>query len=454
VFDQVKQGVHQERRRRAKTRSARLDPFGKGCTHENDGRLFHSLLLAGKGTRPILANSSPKLVLITLYQYTHAWGKSADSIKTRNHNGLKVWGIVAAIEVTFVATEYDRYVQNELKASLVRQRIKQHPYIVTGCMVVFVMFMTFVLLVLLLGWDWTGFNSQESKTTTISTPQGTYRATEVQSAKNLWDWLGLLATLAIPVVVGFGVAWFTTQQGKGSAAQNTDNQRENALQAYIDKMSELLLEKNLRGSAEDDEVRTIARVRTLTVLHGLDAIRKTSVLQFLHESGLVDKNKRIIDLSTANLSSSKLGMVNLSRANLSRANFSTAYLGWANFSETDLSETNLSLANLAGAALSGANLSGIKLWNANLSGADFSGADFSGIALVWADIDEAKLRGVPLSKTYLTSSDWVKCLRANLSGVDLSGANLKDAIGITTEELEKQAASLKGATMPGGSKHL
>ena len=32
---------------------------------------------------------------------------------------------------------------------------------------------------------------------------------------------------------------------------------------YLDKMSELLLEKKLRDSAEEDEIRKIARVRTL-----------------------------------------------------------------------------------------------------------------------------------------------------------------------------------------------
>lgn len=102
--------------------------------------------------------------------------------------------------------------------------------------------------------------------------------------KTLWDWLGVLA---IPVVVGLGAAWYTAQQGKVSDRENTDNQREAALQAYIDKMSELLLEKNLRQSAVDDEVRNVARMRTLTVLWSLDPPRKRSVLEFLFESSLI-----------------------------------------------------------------------------------------------------------------------------------------------------------------------
>ena len=42
---------------------------------------------------------------------------------------------------------------------------------------------------------------------------------------------------------------------------------------------------------------------------------------------------------------------------------------------------------------------------------------------------------------------------ADLSNADLSDADLSGAKGITNEELELQAASLKGATMPNGSKH-
>ena len=42
---------------------------------------------------------------------------------------------------------------------------------------------------------------------------------------------------------------------------------------------------------------------------------------------------------------------------------------------------------------------------------------------------------------------------AILSGANLSGANLSGAVGITSEELEQQAKSLEGATMPDGQKY-
>jgi len=55
------------------------------------------------------------------------------------------------------------------------------------------------------------------------------------------------------------------------------------------------------------------------VLRRLDAERKGSVLQFLHESGLIVKDKHIIDLRGANLGGANLFEAELSGADLRRA---------------------------------------------------------------------------------------------------------------------------------------
>src|SRR5438132_6323397 len=162
--------------------------------------------------------------------------------------------------------------------------------LVVGAMVLLVGVVVLIIAGYTFKWDWTGFNEQRGP-----------NILQYQPAKTLWDWLQLLGVLAIPVAVVLGVAWFTTKQGQVGDAENKDNQREAALQAYIDNMLELLLAKNLRSSTEDEEVQKIARVRTLTVLRRLDAERKGSVLQFLHESGLIGKDKRVINLTGANL---------------------------------------------------------------------------------------------------------------------------------------------------------
>jgi hypothetical protein len=110
--------------------------------------------------------------------------------------------------------------------------------------------------------------------------------------QTVWDWLHLLSALAIPVVLAAAGLWFTAQQDqrqqeiegqRAKQAQKSEDQRakaerklavqraqDEALQAYLDQMSGLLLERDLRASEKGSESRTLARARTLTVLGRLD----------------------------------------------------------------------------------------------------------------------------------------------------------------------------------------
>jgi len=175
--------------------------------------------------------------------------------------------------------------------------------------------------------------------------------------KTLWDWLQLLIIPVILVIAGFWLNQIqkgreqriTQQQADLEHKLTRDNQQETSLQAYIDKMSELLLKENLRESKPEDEVRKIARVRTLSVLSRLDPIRKRNVLQFLYESDLIKVNKSIIDLSGADLSGADLNGATLLGANLRNVNLYGA---------------NLRSAKLYDAALDGADLRFVDLTNA------------------------------------------------------------------------------------------
>lgn len=191
---------------------------------------------------------------------------------------------------------------------------------------------------------------------------------------------------------------YSNRQNETELAIASEKQRKDDLQAYIDKISELLLEKHLRESKPDDEVRKIAWVRTMTVLRGLDPIRKGSVLQFLYESGLIsgDKDKVVIHLQEADLNGANLTRIFLNGVNLSRADLNEAILH-----RTKLTNTILEFADLRGA---------------NIREADHIRCDLS---------------------------------RADLSGAILIGANLRGAIGTTPEQLAK-AISLQGATMLDG----
>src|SRR6266566_8271580 len=219
-------------------------------------------------------------------------------------------------------------------------------------------------------WDWTGFNEHIG-------PQ----VQQYQPTKTLWDWLQLLIVPLVLAVIALLFNRTTTRTEQKIAAdryeqdkeiaerryQNDrsialDKQREDLLQTYLDRMSELLLKEKLRSSAPDAEVRNVARVRTITVLFQLDARRIGYVFAFLRETGLMSEepNSGIISLSGANLS-----MVDLSQTNLYSVNLSGANLRGANLSNARL----LGRAELTGANLDKANLSNANLFFANLSGA-------------------------------------------------------------------------------------
>jgi hypothetical protein len=235
------------------------------------------------------------------------------------------------------------------------------------------------------------------------------------------DWLLIVGALLVPFVIALGIWGITWQLDKlenqrAQQAQKLENQRaeverelaeqraqDEALQAYLDQMSQLILDRKLLEVEQGDPmhepgdpVHTLAQARTSTAILRLDAEHNESVTHFLINSGLAVRSKtsaRLLRGST------------LSHATLSGAHLPNADLGGANMIGADLSE-----ANLFGADLSGANLIGADLSRANLS-------------------------------------------EANLIGANLDNANLSGADGITNAELEQQAVSLVGADMPNGQQY-
>jgi uncharacterized protein YjbI with pentapeptide repeats len=299
----------------------------------------------------------------------------------------------------------------------------------------------------------------------------------------LWDWLKLLI---VPAVLAGGGIWFNKQQ-RDRELKIADKQREReleiadqrtqdeALQAYLGEMSQLLTDKGLRSKTHWlDDVRVTARARSLAVLRRLDGERKKSVLQFLYEARLINRSENgpLIGLSGADLTSTDLRHITLRNAALDGAQLENADL-----SEAKLSDINLGGANLRGADLSDADLNGAHLENADLRKAKLNGVDLGGADLSGADMSNAKLRGANLANADLQRKAERKLNGANLSGADLteaslsgadlSGASLTDAYElikegskredtrrVTNEQLEaQQTKSLAGATMPNGQKY-
>lgn len=271
-------------------------------------------------------------------------------------------------------------------------------------------------------------------------------------SKTFWDWMDLLL---VPAVLALAGLWFSRvqkateleiaqrarekdrelaqQENDADREIARDRQRQEMLAAYFDRMTELLLEKNLgrseRNREQDDPESegsgdltvSIARAWTMIMLRALDPARVSAVFRFLGEA----KVGKVALADIVTLAGQDLGFVDwhgpgvgLSGAKLSGVILVGANLSWTSLPGADLSNTDLLKANLHGAFLSGANLA-----NADLNTADLSRAH----------LDDANL------------------IEASLMGANLAGANLEGA-EVTRNQL-LQARNLEGATMPDGTKY-
>src|SRR5262249_22195259 len=148
---------------------------------------------------------------------------------------------------------------------------------------------------------WLGYQKGWSGLQSYTGPDGKY-----VHYKTLWDWFQLLV---VPAVLALAALTLSSLQKSREIRKTEDQQREVRLQAYLDGMTALLLDKNLRNpQSEEGEVRTIARARTLTVFRELDGKRKGLLMRFLVEANLVhfyvsnSVERAVINLSRADLS--------------------------------------------------------------------------------------------------------------------------------------------------------
>ena len=281
--------------------------------------------------------------------------------------------------------------------------------------------------------------------------------------KTVWDFLQLLIVPLMLVAIGlvFSLQQDARQQRvedqRAEAERELAEQRaqDEALQAYLDQMSQLMLERKLLEAEPGDPVHTLAQARTSTIILRLDAEHNESVTRFLSNSGLaLDGETSARLLSDITLSHATLSHAFLPNADLISADLSGADLSDAHLSNANLSNAYLHKANLSGAGLSHADLSGTILPNADLSGADLSHADLSCSRVERHRSGPAVLTVVgglcsDLSGANLSDANlWF----ADLHDADLRKANLRGATALTDEKIAA-ARSLKGATMPNGQKY-
>jgi uncharacterized protein YjbI with pentapeptide repeats len=136
------------------------------------------------------------------------------------------------------------------------------------------------------------------------------------------------------------------------------------------------------------------------------------------------------DFREADFSYCHLEGANLGDAHLEEAEFSFAY-----FDNT----TSLANAHLEGAGFYGAHLEGSRLYMAHLSGADFDSAHLEGAKFgkpqnwVMPVPEGANLKRVYFGRAHLSDTSFEN---ADLAGADLRNADLRQAVGLSREQLK------------------
>lgn len=228
---------------------------------------------------------------------------------------------------------------------------------------------------------------------------------ELPRAKTLWDWINLLI---VPLVLALAAFWLNRsenryalqiQERREHEAREIEDRREQeaTLQAYLDHMTHLLLDKGLRSSKFGDEVQAVGHARTMTVLRRLNAVNKSIVIRFLYDADLIGND------------AGKLTVINLSCADLSNIKLTDAFLSGVDFAKTNLAGADFSYswlmaATFASANLEGANLSEAKLWNASLYKADLTDAKLDN-----AQVSGAKWDACKVTEEQLKSANHVDC---------------------------------------------
>ncbi|MBE9160679.1 pentapeptide repeat-containing protein [Nodosilinea sp. LEGE 06152] len=334
--------------------------------------------------------------------------------------------------------------------------------------------------------EWTGLGKGE--TTSISTvlkrdADGRPVETETkttQPGKTLWDWLGLLGVPLTLAILGYVFqqqeryrAETLKEQDQYRAEILARDQREIAaneakeeiLQAYFDRLSSLLIDKNIISLATNSQYLVgqkelleasinVIRARTLSILRRFegDPEKINSVIRFLRESEVFSKaNLKLdeADLIGVNLKDADLREIPLSKADLKKANLARADLEGAN-----LEGANLTRANLAGASLEGANIKEAYLMEANFARANLARANLAESGLAGADLREAFLLQAKLTRANLRRANLTQaiCFKVNLASANLEEANLRASFQeANLEGANLQRANLAGALLEGAN---
>jgi hypothetical protein len=260
-----------------------------------------------------------------------------------------------------------------------------------------VLLVAVVLGIFWFGWDWKALIGWRALVDYIDPKNATGR----KDAFQVYALIVAGVVAAITAAVGLLNLRLTRRNLEQQRELEAQRAQGVALQAYYEEIGKLITEYDLRNT-QREEIRELARGQTLTVLQEVDGNGKGSLLTFLQGAGLIETQLKEPE-ETEETEETKNPAVAL---------YGADFQGAILHPGTDLYRANLEGANLQGATLVDADLGG-RAGGANLQNANLQGA--------------------------------------NLSGANLQNANLRDA-KVTYEQLDA-ARSLRGATMPNGTKY-
>ena len=200
--------------------------------------------------------------------------------------------------------------------------------------------------------------------------------------KKPWDFVQLLATLSLPILIAYGTTTFTDTRAK-----------QETLTKYYDYINSLITaeenkpivqandqaKKPTKTNQPTSKIWIVARARTLAALRDLngDEERKIQLFVFLKEAKLIER---------------KLPKISLADADLTNLNLSNRELFDINLSGANLRGTNMGDSNISNVDLSGSNMLEITLnQETNLRGSDLKLAKTNPSALMMAQLCQTKM---------------------------------------------------------------
>ena len=235
--------------------------------------------------------------------------------------------------------------------------------------------------------------------------------------KKPWDFVQLLATLSLPILIAYGTTTFTDTRAK----QETLTKYYDYINSLITAEENKPIDKAKKSPKTDEstsKIWIVARARTLAAFRDLkgDEERKVQLLIFLKEAELIENESPKIPLRDADLTN-----LNLSNRQLFDSNLSGANLQGANMGNSNISNVNLSGANMREITLN---------QDTNLRGSDLSLAKINSSALMMAQLCQTRLPEINRNTNKPVVSDR-DCRDSEIGVIDTTGlgVNIRSSPG-------------------------